>query len=61
MQLAVSKFMNESRSPEARAAAFECACEACVRDGLHEPDCKVHARPPAACTCGRTEQSKAAG
>jgi hypothetical protein len=53
--------MNEPRSTESASTAFECACEACVRDGLHEPDCEVHARPPAACTCGRTEQSKGAG
>ncbi len=52
--------MNEAQPP-ATAAAFKCACEACVRDGLHEPDCKVHSTPPTECSCGRTEQSKGAG
>lgn len=53
--------MTEPRTSKPPRTAFECACEACVRDGLHEPDCKVHAQPPAACSCGRTEQSKGAG
>jgi hypothetical protein len=46
---------------EAKAAAFRCECEACVRDGVHEPDCGVHRQPAQACSCGRTEQSKGAG
>lgn len=38
-----------------------CSCEACVRDGPHEPDCTVHDQAPSACDCGRTEQSESAG
>lgn len=53
--------MNDSQSPPATAATYECGCEACVRDGLHEPDCGVHASPPKECSCGRNEQSKGAG
>jgi len=37
-----------------------CDCEACRRDGVHEPTCGVHLDPPRACTCGRTDQSKGA-
>jgi len=37
-----------------------CACEACYRDGQHEPECRVHDEPRSECSCGRTEQSKAA-
>jgi hypothetical protein len=38
-----------------------CECEACHRDGQHEPDCAVHDEPRAECSCGRTEQSQGAG
>lgn len=38
-----------------------CECEACHRDGQHEPDCSVHDEPLGECSCGRTEQSKSAG
>ena len=44
-----------------KTAAFFCECEACVRDGIHEPTCGVHQVPPQKCTCGRTDQSKGAG
>lgn len=37
-----------------------CACVACYRDGQHEPECHVHDEPQSECSCGRTEQSKAA-
>jgi hypothetical protein len=38
-----------------------CDCEACHRDGQHEPECVVHDEPIGACSCGRTEQSQSAG
>jgi hypothetical protein len=38
-----------------------CRCEACLRDGQHEPDCPVHDEPIGDCSCGRTEQSQGAG
>ena len=42
-------------------AAYTCDCEACRRDGIHEPTCAVHHSPAEKCSCGRTEQSKGAG
>jgi hypothetical protein len=39
---------------------MRCDCEACHRDGQHEPECTVHDEPRSECSCGRTEQSKAA-
>lgn len=50
-----------SNTDQESAGPFSCACEACVRDGLHEPNCGVHLAPPQECGCGRTEQSKGAG
>ncbi len=38
-----------------------CSCDACVREGPHEPDCGVHDEPRGGCTCARTEQTEAAG
>lgn len=38
-----------------------CSCEACVREGPHEPDCAVHDEPRGSCTCSRKEQTEAAG
>lgn len=37
-----------------------CRCEACQRDGQHEPDCPVHDEPIGKCRCGRTEQAQGA-
>jgi len=48
-------------TPEQIARGELCGCEACVRDGQHEPDCPVHDEPRGPCGCGREEQSKAAG
>lgn len=31
-----------------------CGCEACERDGAHEPACAVHEEPAAACDCARS-------
>ena len=47
-------------TPERLRAGELCRCEACVRDGQHEPDCLVHDEPPGACSCGREESRKAA-
>lgn len=38
-----------------------CSCEACVREGPHEPDCAVHDEPRSSCTCSQKEQTEAAG
>jgi hypothetical protein len=48
-------------TPEQIRSGELCRCEACVRDGQHEPDCPVHDEPPGACGCDRTEQSQGAG
>jgi hypothetical protein len=48
-------------TPEQLRAGKPCSCEACVRDGAHEPDCRVHAEPPSDCSCGRSGQNKGAG
>jgi hypothetical protein len=48
-------------TPEQIKAGKFCSCEACVRDGQHEPDCPVHDEPPGACACDRTESSEGAG
>jgi hypothetical protein len=37
-----------------------CDCEACYRDGQHEPECCVHDEPQMSCTCGRADQAKGA-
>lgn len=48
-------------SPQEIRQGKLCSCPACTRDGQHEPDCDVHDEPIGKCSCGRTEQSKAAG
>ncbi|HYP88210.1 MAG TPA: hypothetical protein VEQ59_08650 [Polyangiaceae bacterium] len=46
--------MTEQKDPR------NCDCEACRRDGVHEPSCAVHHEPPEPCTCGRTDQAQGA-
>lgn len=53
--------MSEQPVKAESAEPFACKCEACLREGPHEPDCGVHGKPPAACSCGRADQSKGAG
>lgn len=48
-------------TPEEIAAGKLCRCEACLRDGPHEPACAVHDEPKGRCSCGREDQSKGAG
>ncbi|HEX5101545.1 MAG TPA: hypothetical protein VFV94_18670 [Polyangiaceae bacterium] len=48
-------------TPEQIKGGELCSCEACVRDGQHEPDCPVHDEPPRECRCGRADQAKSAG
>jgi hypothetical protein len=57
----VQKRAHLTVSPEKILDGQLCACPACKRDGQHEPDCAVHDEPIGGCSCGRTEQSKAAG
>jgi len=38
-----------------------CACDACLRDGQHEPACPVHSEPRGECRCDREDQTKGAG
>lgn len=48
-------------SPERILQGELCSCDACMRDGQHEPDCEVHDEPRGPCTCSREQQSQAAG
>ena len=48
-------------TPEQLKRGELCTCEACVRDGAHEPECPVHEEPSGECACGRAGQNKAAG
>lgn len=48
-------------SPEDILAGKLCSCDACLRDGPHEPDCPVHDEPRGECACGRADQAKGAG
>jgi hypothetical protein len=57
----VQKRAHLTVSPAAILDGQLCSCAACQRDGQHEPDCAVHDEPIRGCTCGRTEQSEAAG
>jgi hypothetical protein len=54
------KYARLTRSLEELKQGKLCGCEACVRDGPHEPVCPVHDEPQGACTCGRTEQAEGA-
>jgi hypothetical protein len=33
-----------------------CHCDACERDGQHEPTCSVHEEPPGKCDCHRSDR-----
>lgn len=47
-------------SPEEIKDGKLCDCEACVKDGQHEPDCCVHDEPKGPCSCGVEEQREGA-
>lgn len=57
----VKKRAHLTVSPEEYRDGKLCSCEACVRDGQHEPDCAVHDEPIGECTCDSQEQREAAG
>lgn len=48
-------------SPQEIFQGKRCSCGACLKDGQHEPDCRVHDEPPGNCSCDRAEQAQAAG
>lgn len=60
-QEGVRKRAHFTVSEEQLLAGELCSCEACVRDGSHEPDCAVHDEPKGSCTCTQKEQTEAAG
>lgn len=59
--MAVRKHAHLSVTPSEILEGKLCSCEACVRDGQHEPDCRVHDEPRGECSCARQEQSEGAG
>jgi hypothetical protein len=43
-------------TPEEILAGMLCSCDACWRDGQHEPDCPVHEEETGDCRCDREDQ-----